>query len=522
MSRNIRIGIDVGGTNTDAVAVRGTDIIGAVKRPTTAVVTEGIVDALNALLATSRFMPAEVSAVMVGTTQFVNAVVQAKGLARTGVVRIGLPATTALPPLVDWPPMLRRAIGDHVFLCRGGHEYDGSEIAPLDRGRLREVADDLAARGVASVAITSVFSPINADLELETASIIAAKIPAVPVTLSSDLGRIGLLERENATAMNACLRVMAAGAIQGFEDALAAVGITGQLFVSQNDGTLMNADYARRFPVATFASGPTNSMRGAAFLSGLGEAAVVDVGGTTADIGVLSRGFPRQAALAAEVGGVRTNFRMPDVLSLGIGGGSIVHQSGQAVTVGPDSVGYQLRTRGLVFGGDTLTSTDLAVAAGRAHIGDPARVAQLDRSVIEAGLAYIESAVTGAIDRMKISPEPVPVIVVGGGGALVRTGLPGVSEVVRPDNGEVANAIGAAMAQVGGEVDRIVHAGAGGRKRAVDEVVQEAVDRAVDAGAVPDSVIVVQIDEVPVSYLPGDALRVRAKAVGDLPVAVTS
>ena len=518
MTRNIRIGIDVGGTNTDAVAVSAGRVIGSVKRPTTPVVTDGIVNALAALLATSRFLPAEVSAVMVGTTQFVNAVVQAKGLARTGVIRLGLPATTALPPLVDWPPALRRAIGDHVFLCPGGHEYDGSEISPLDRARLREVAGELAARGVDSVAITSVFSPVNADFELEAAAVITAQLPGVPVTLSSDLGRLGLLERENATAMNACLRVLAAETVQGFEDALAAVGITGQLFVSQNDGTLMNVDYARRFPVVTFASGPTNSMRGAAFLSGLPEGAVVDVGGTTSDIGVLNRGFPRQAALTAEVGGVRTNFRMPDVLSLAIGGGSIMRWNGQSVTVGPDSVGYELRDRSLVFGGDTLTATDVAVAAGRAEIGDAGLVAQLDETLVERGLAYIEDVVTEAIDRMKLSPDPVPVVVVGGGGPLVRASLPGASKVVRPDHGEVANAIGAAMAQVGAEVDRIVHAGAGGRKRAVDEVVQEAVDRAVDAGAVPSSVTVVQIDEIPVSYLPGDALRVRAKAVGDLPV----
>jgi hypothetical protein len=185
-------------------------------------------------------------------------------------------------------------------------------------------------------------------------------------------------------------------------------------------------------------------------------------------------------------------------------------------------VGYELRSRGLVFGGDTLTATDLAVAAGRAEIGDPGLVAQLDRSVVEGGLAYTDAAITEAIDRMKVSPDPVPVIVVGGGAPLVRTSLPGASAVVRPENGGVANAIGAAMAQVGGEIDRIVHAGAAGRKRAVDEVVQEAVDRAVDAGAVPDSVTVVQIDEVPVSYLPGNALRVRVKAVGDLPTTVRS
>lgn len=516
MSSDIRIGIDVGGTNTDAVAVRDTDVVAAVKRPTTAAVADGIIDALTALLTGASFAAEEVSAVMVGTTQFVNAVIQGSNLARTGVIRIGLPATAALPPLVDWPGRLKAAIGDHVYLCRGGHEYDGSEIAPLDRGGLAEAADALAGADVAAVAITSVFSPINAEFEAAAAEIIRTALPGVPVTLSSELGRIGLLERENATVMNACLRVLAAETIQAFGDALAAVSITGQLFVSQNDGTLMNAEFARRFPVATFASGPTNSMRGAAFLSGLRDAAVVDVGGTSSDVGMLVHGFPRPAALAADVGGVRTNFRMPDVLSLGIGGGSLVRGAGASVSVGPDSVGYRLTEEALVFAGPVTTATDLAVAAGRAEVGDRSQVDGLDRALVAGGLGYIEREIAEAVERIKISAERVPVIVVGGGGMLIGADLPGAASVLRPENGAVANAIGAALAQVGGEVDRIVHADASGRERAVGAVVAEAADRAVEAGAVPGSVAVVEIDELPISYLPGNALRVRAKAVGDL------
>ena len=86
----------------------------------------------------------------------------------------------------------------------------------------------------------------------------------------------------------------------------------------------MDAEFAEHFPVLTFASGPTNSMRGAAFLSGVTEAIVVDIGGTTSDVGSLHHGFPRQASVAVDVGGVRTNFRMPDVFSIGLGGGSLV------------------------------------------------------------------------------------------------------------------------------------------------------------------------------------------------------
>src|SRR5690606_7091816 len=127
--------------------------------------------------------------------------------------------------------------------------------------------------------------------------------------------------------------------------------------LTQNDGTLMTADFAERFPVLTFASGPSNSVRGAAFLSGRRNALVLDVGGTTSDIGVLVDGFPRRSSLAVDVGGVRTTFRMPDVYSFGLGGGSIVTEEGDSVRVGPESVGYRLTREAWTFGGDTLTAT---------------------------------------------------------------------------------------------------------------------------------------------------------------------
>ena len=146
---------------------------------------------------------------------------------------------------------------------------------------------------------------------------------------------------------------MARETISAFRQSIADLGITAPLFITQNDGTLMSADYAEQYPVLTFASGPTNSMRGAAFLSGLKDAMVVDIGGTTCDVGALTHGFPREASVAVDIGGVRTNFRMPDVYSFGLGGGSLVRED--PLRVGPQSVGYRITEEALVFGGDTLT-----------------------------------------------------------------------------------------------------------------------------------------------------------------------
>src|SRR5438874_794595 len=317
----LRVGIDVGGTNTDAVLMDGNRPVEWVKMNNSADITAGIVAALNQLLAQTHVATEQIGAVMIGTTQFTNAVVQRRDLAQVAAVRLGLPATQSLPPMVDWPDDLREAVGDCHFLAHGGYEFDGRVIAPLDEAELRQIAAEIRRRTIRHVAISAVFSPINAEMERQAAEIISAEVPNARITLSEEIGRIGLLERENAAILNACLQELGSRTVAAYGDALAAAGIAAPLFLTQNDGTLMSAEYAQRFPVLTFASGPTNSMRGAAFLSGLQEALVVDIGGTTTDVGALQHGFPREAGVAVEVGGGRTNLRMPDVSSIGPAGG---------------------------------------------------------------------------------------------------------------------------------------------------------------------------------------------------------
>ncbi|WP_371530583.1 hydantoinase/oxoprolinase family protein [Streptomyces sp. NBC_01283] len=510
----MRIGIDVGGTNTDAVLLRDDDrVLAAAKSPTTPDITSGITAALQDLAP-----PVEsVTAVMIGTTHFMNALVEGVRLTPVAAVRLGLPATAALPPMADWPARQRAAVGGHGYLCHGGREFDGRPLSPLDPDELRRTAADIAARGLTSVAVSSVFSPVAEADEWRAAEILREELgEGTHFSLSHDLGRVGLLARENATIVNAALRDLATVTVESFGKALAEMAITAPFFLSQNDGTLMDVDFARSWPVATFASGPTNSMRGAALLSGLGDCAVVDVGGTTADIGVLAGGFPREAAGESEVAGIRTNFRMPDVLSLGIGGGSLVSRDGEA---GPRSVGYRLTEEALVFGGTRLTATDLAVAAGRADIGDRDHVAHLGREFTERSLHRIAERLAEGVDRMRTSSAVLPVVVVGGGSILVPEALHGYTDVRRPGHFGVANAVGAAIAQVSGETDRIFRVPEGHRDAVLAGAREEAVGRARDAGARAGSVRVVDVEEVPLAYLPGGATRIRVRAVGDLDLA---
>src|SRR5690348_7592236 len=219
------------------------------------------------------------------------------------------------------------------------------------------VARQIRASGFRSVAIAAIFSPLDPGCEEWARTILSEECPDAAVTMSHRLGRIGLLERENAALLNAALIDLARTTIAGFVSAVRGIG--APLYLTQNDGTMMQAETAAALPVMSFSSGATNSMRGAAFLSGLTDAMVIDVGGTTTDIGQLRRGFPREANSVVEVGGVRTLFRMPDLLSIALGGGSLIEPD--PLAIGPHSVGYRLTRDALVFGGHTMTATDVAV-----------------------------------------------------------------------------------------------------------------------------------------------------------------
>ena len=516
-----RIGIDVGGTNTDAVLLEDDAVVTAIKTPTTADVTTGITRALAGLVERAA-AARNADAVMIGTTHFTNAVVQRRDLDRIAAIRIGLPSGASLPPFVDWPEDLAAIVRGEVIALEGGHEFDGRPLVPFDTRGMREAARRIRDAGITSVGIAAVFSPLNAAGEEAAAEILREECPGVVVTLSHRLGRIGLLERENATLLNACLIALARKTTRAFTEAMRASGIQAPLYLTQNDGTVMLAEVAEAYPVYSFASGPTNSMRGAAFLSnrrtldGHGpssiDALVIDVGGTTTDIGSLRHGFPREANNVVEVGGVRTNFRMPDLLSLGLGGGTLVDPA--PLTIGPRSVGYRLTEQARVFGGETLTVTDVAVAAGLIDLGDRARVASLPAALVRDALARIRAIIEEGVDRMKTDARDVALIAVGGGSFLVPSTLAGVSEVVNVEHQGVANAVGAAIAQVSGEVDQIFNDLT--RDQAIARARALAEDKAVAAGADRSTLTVVEVEDLPLAYLPGNSLRTRVRVVGEI------
>ena len=241
-----RIGIDVGGTNTDAALLEDGRLVHAVKTPTTADVTAGIVAALSQLARHPEVARGMIDGVVIGTTHFVNAVVQRRDLSRVAAVRIGLPASASLPPFCDWPQDLAHSVRGEVFMLEGGHDYDGRPIVAFDETRMRRAAQLIRESGIRSVAVAAIFSPLDPSCEERARAVLAEECPEAAVTLSHELGRIGLLERENAALLNAALVDLARLTVAGFTRAIAASGIAAPLFLTQNDGTVMRADAAKQ------------------------------------------------------------------------------------------------------------------------------------------------------------------------------------------------------------------------------------------------------------------------------------
>jgi N-methylhydantoinase A/oxoprolinase/acetone carboxylase beta subunit len=518
VNESVRIGIDVGGTNTDAVLMKNMEVLTSAKTATSQDVRTGVVEAVTKLLDSWGGQRSRIEAVMIGTTQFVNAFVERRGLEPVAIFRVALPRGKGVPPLSGWPRDLVHSLGAHSYMVRGGAYYTGREYVPLDEVELRKAALDAHAKGLRSAVICSTFAPMKPDLEARAAAIVAAAMPEARITLSSEVGGLGLIDRENASIINASLALLSRRVVTSLTAAFRDADVHAPIYLSQNDGTLITTEVAERFPILTCSAGPTNSIRGAAFLTRIDDAIVADIGGTTTDIGFLTKGFPRETTAPNYIGGVRTNLRMPDVLSVGLGGGSILRQTepGQSLTIGPDSVGFRLREEARVFGGGILTTTDIAVRAGHASIGDSSRVANLPEQLVTAALDRVHALIEEAIDQVKTSSRPMPLILVGGGHILVSRPLRGASQVLRPRYAEVANAVGAAIALVSGRVERMYDLTAAGRAGALEAAKREAVAVAIQAGAQADAVEIIDVSEMPMTHMKSGSVQIRVRAAGPL------
>ncbi|MGL3607829.1 hydantoinase/oxoprolinase N-terminal domain-containing protein [Rhizobium sp. G187] len=318
MSADFMLGIDTGGTYTDAVIYSDTSGLIAKAKALTSRhdLAVGIGEALENVLQTSGITPSTIGLVSLSTTLATNALVEGQG-GRAALVMIGF-----------GPEDLKRdglfeALGsDPVVFLAGGHDVHGNET-PLDLDALEAVLDDLS-QTVSSFAVAGYFAVRNPSHEIRVRDLIRAR-SGLPVTCSHELSsKLGGPRRALTTLLNARLVSMIDRLIGSAERYLRNRGIKAPLMVVRGDGALISSDEARLRPIETILSGPAASLVGARHLTGHANAVVSDIGGTTTDVAVMEDGLPRLDRDGAVVGGYRTMVEAVAMRTFGLGGDSEV------------------------------------------------------------------------------------------------------------------------------------------------------------------------------------------------------
>lgn len=327
------LGVDTGGTYTDAVLIDGDQVVASAKSLTTRHdLAIGVGGAVRAVLEQTGLAADAVRMASLSTTLATNALVEGQG-GRIGLILIGFGASD-----MDRHGLTDALRGDPFVHIGGGHTHNGEEAAPLDEAALRQFLDAEGPR-VGAFAVAAQFATRNPAHEKRAATLVA-EVTGRPVSASHQLSaKLGGPKRALTALLNARLVAMIARLIGRAEDVLRDIGVTAPMMVVRGDGALMSAEQARIRPIETILSGPAASLVGAKWLTGAENAMVSDIGGTTTDVAMLRGGRPAIDPDGARVGPFRTMVEAVAMRTTGLGGDSAVHrvESGLAggVTLGP-------------------------------------------------------------------------------------------------------------------------------------------------------------------------------------------
>ncbi|MGX0875514.1 N-methylhydantoinase A/oxoprolinase/acetone carboxylase beta subunit [Roseovarius sp. MBR-154] len=329
----LALGVDTGGTYTDAVLIRDErEVVASAKALTSRHdLAVGIGAAVEAVLAASGVDVAEIGLASLSTTLATNALVEGQG-GRAGLVYIGFRAAD-----LQAHGLAEALGGDPSIVLAGGHSHAGSEAAALDRDALLAWLE--TDPGASAYAVASLFATRNPAHELAAAAMIR-ELTGKPVSLSHHLSaKLNGPKRALTALLNARLIAMIARLIDRAEGKLRDLGMTAPLMVVRGDGALISADQARERPIETILSGPAASIVGARWMTGAEHALVSDIGGTTTDVAVLTGGRPAIDPQGARVGPWRTMVEAVAMRTFGLGGDSEVHVQDAGlrggVTLGP-------------------------------------------------------------------------------------------------------------------------------------------------------------------------------------------
>ncbi len=490
-----RLGIDVGGTNTDFVLLdRQNKIVSMRKQLTTKSIDDGIIKGILTL----GVNPQQITQIYVGTTHALNALLEAKGLLPTGLIRIA-GHNPKVSPGAGIPPRLKKAFFVGGVTISGGFECDGREISPFQEDELLRAVDSLVLKGAQGIALVSAFGCIYPAHEQKALEIIRQHyLDRIQVSMSSNFGSLGYIERENAAVLNSALFSVINCGFSRIQERLKEI-TSAELFLVQNDGSQVAFEEAKKMPILTLSCGPTNSGKGGSILAGEDTCIVVDVGGTSTDVIRVEKGFVKRSSGNVVIADLSLQFSAPDVVSLAIGGGSIVDGD----QVGPSSVASSLMTKARCFGGDVETLTDLGILLGHLQIegADSSKIG-MSKENGEALLDKAARRIADAITLVRGERQDLPCVIVGGGAPIIYSSLKKiVNHLCTLDVSQsfgIANALGAIHSEVGGISDGIVSFDE--RERLLPELIDLAKERAIAKGADRNFVRVGDIAITPFAY----------------------
>jgi len=374
----VQIGVDIGGTFTDIVALDGEGRLALAKVPSTPKdLLDGIGAAVGKVLALAGAPPGDVERFIHGTTVATNAVLEQKGavtavLTTEGfedVLEMGRQKRSRMYDLEmdpETPSFLapgRRRVGIRERL-----DARGAVLVPLDEGQVRAAVQTLRAQGVQAIAVCYLFSFVNPAHERRTRELCAEIAPEISVSLSSEVDpTFREYERLCVTAFDAYLGPVVKRYLAGLADTLRGLGIRAVPLIMRSRGGIVSAALAARQPVTLFLSGPAGGVIGAgcaAERSGVRDFVSLDMGGTSNDVAVVRSGAPLLAS-EGSIGPYPVRTPMVDVNTIGAGGGSIAWiDAAGGLRVGPRSAGAEPGPACYGRGGDAATVTDASVVLG--------------------------------------------------------------------------------------------------------------------------------------------------------------
>lgn len=332
----VRIGIDVGGTFTDAVAIDNDtyEVIGVVKTPTTHDAKEGvaagIIQVLHKVMEQCHIAPEDVVFIAHGTTQATNALLEGD-VAKVGVITLGQGLQGAKSKGDTTIGDIELAPGKFL---RSENSYVDTSAADLD-GAIRQALEELKNRGCTSFVAAEAFSVDDPAKENRTVEL--CREASLPGTATNDISKLyGLKIRTRTAVVNASIMPKMLEAATMTDESIKAANIESPLMVMRCDGGVMTVDEVRNRPILTILSGPAAGVAGALMYEKLTDGIFFEVGGTSTDISCVKDG--KVMIRYAEVGGHKTYLNSLDVRTVGIGGGSMVEiKNGKAVNTGPRS-----------------------------------------------------------------------------------------------------------------------------------------------------------------------------------------